>query len=168
MKKRYGNYPFAVVVLSLAVSWSIYALGAFVFSALHPLAAAAYLLYCAAMEIRLLRSGCVNCCYYGKTCAFGRGRIAALLFCKGAPEKFVARKITWRDMIPDLLVLLFPLAGGVAALIMRFSWSVAAAMAIMTVFSFAGNAFVRGNFACTSCMQAGLGCPAFELFGRMK
>jgi hypothetical protein len=45
-----------------------------------------YLLYALGLEVRLLRTGCVDCAYYGKACAFGKGRLCAIAFEQGDPQ----------------------------------------------------------------------------------
>jgi hypothetical protein len=98
----------------------------------------------------------------------GKGKLCAWLFRPGDPEKFSARTVTWRDVAPDMLVLLFPLAGGIALLIKSFSWPLAAMLAILVSLSLGGNAFVRGAFTCKHCKQRELGCPAQRFFGGGK
>ena len=164
MQTRYENYPAGIIFLSLSVSFLIYALGTFILARLGILFAFLYVLYCIGNEMNLLRSSCRHCYYFGKACAFGKGRLCALVFRKGTSDTFISRKITWRDMIPDLLVMLVPVAGGIAVLILRFSPVILLAIIALAVLSFAGNAFIRGNFACKYCKQAELGCPALDLF----
>lgn len=118
------------------------------------------------MEIRLLKSGCVNCYYYGKICGFGKGRLSALFFKKGDSSKFHEKEISWKDMIPDLLVSIFPLIAGIIILIYNFSWIILVLMVAILILSTAGNALVRGFLTCGKCKQRELGCPAEDLFNK--
>ncbi len=166
MQSNYENYPFRIIALSNALSLSIYALGLFVFFHLGIVFAVIYLMYCMWVEIHLLRGSCVDCWYYGKFCAFGKGALCAMVFPKGDVKKFIERKVTWRAIVPDIVLLIFPLLGGIIVLFQRFSWTIAGALAALVALSFAGNAFIRGSFACKYCKQRELGCPAAQLFNK--
>ena len=166
-KQSYENFPFWIPLLSCTLSLFIYALGTFIFSQLDMLFVVLYLMFCLWFELRTLRESCVNCYYYGKTCGLGRGRLCALLFKKGNPEKFGDKEISWKDVIPDFLILIFPLIGGIIVLIRDFTWLVLALMVILAVLSLGGNAVMRGSFACKYCKQKELtGCPAEQLFNK--
>ena len=129
---------------------------------------AAYLLYCALFELRVMKQSCVNCCYYGKVCGLGRGKISAHLFPREDPGIFARRNITWTTLIPDLLIMLLPLLGGAILLIRSFSWPTAAGMVLLAALSLGGNAFVRSRIACKYCKQREIGCPAEKLFGEAQ
>ncbi|MBI5679640.1 MAG: hypothetical protein HZC47_01905 [Methanobacterium sp.] len=162
----YENYPLWIVFLSNIVSLSIYIIGAYILSGLGLVYAISYLLYCIFLEIRLLKNGCVNCYYYGKICGFGKGRLSALFFKKGDSSKFSQKKLSWKDMIPDMLVFIFPLIGGIILLIYTFSWIILFLIAALLILSFTGNALVRGFLTCGNCKQRELGCPAEDLFNK--
>lgn len=154
----------SLVALSNLVSLSIYAIGSYVLWKLHPLAAVLYLVYCAYLEFRILRHSCSNCHYYGKVCCFGKGRVCSFFFQRGDPKRFVERKISWLDILPDFLVTIVPVVIGAALLIHDFSWIVLAAIVLLLILGFVGSAVIRGAFACKHCAQKDLGCPAVELF----
>jgi hypothetical protein len=166
MQSTFEQFPIRMVLLANAVSLAIYASGAYVFAQWSPVAAVLYVAYCAWVESGVLRRSCAHCYYYGKRCAFGKGKLCALLLPKGESRKFVERKVTWRDLVPDILVMLLPLLAGIALLVRHYSWAVLGALAVLLALSFAGNAFVRGSFACKYCKQKEFGCPASELFGK--
>jgi len=165
----YERYPARTVLLSNAVAVGIYALGAVILARLGVLLAVAYVLYCLWAETALLRKSCAHCYYYGKVCAFGKGWLCARLLRKADPQRFSEREVSWRDLIPDMFVLAFPLIGGVVGLVLRFSWLVLGLMVVLVALSTTGNAVVRGRFACVRCKvrckQRELGCPAAQLFG---
>jgi uncharacterized membrane protein YphA (DoxX/SURF4 family) len=163
--RRYESFPVTMVAASVLVTISIYALGALILGVLGPVVAAAYLLYCAFFELRVMGHSCVNCCYYGKVCALGRGKISAYIFPQGDPEIFARMNITWAMLIPDVLVMLLPLLGGVILLVRSFSWMVALGMVLLTALALGGNAFVRTRIACKYCKQREIGCPAEKFFG---
>jgi len=166
--RSYENFPLSMVVASLLVTVSIYALGVAILSGFGIIMAALYLLYCLGIEIHVMKMSCVDCYYYGKWCAFGRGKAAPLLFKQGDPKRFTSKCISWKELLPDMLVVLFPLVGGIALLIRGFSWSVALMLAALLALSFGGNYIVRSRIACAYCRQRELGCPAEQFFGKQR
>ncbi|RJP27719.1 MAG: hypothetical protein C4536_13465 [Actinobacteria bacterium] len=162
------SFPWWIVVLANLVSLAIYAFGAFIIYQVGWMWMTAYLLFILVLEIRLLKGSCVHCYYYGKTCAFGRGRLSSLLFSRGDPEGFSNRKATWRDLIPDILVSLIPVVTGLVILVRDFKWPVLAAMAGLLLLATVGNGAVRGSLACKYCKQRELGCPAERLFQKTE
>lgn len=164
--KSYEDFPFWIPLLSCALALSVYALGAYIFSFLGILFAVFYLIFCLWIELGILRKSCVSCYYYGKLCGLGRGKLCALFFKKGNPKEFAEREISWKDLLPDFLVLIFPLTGGIIILIRDFTWLILALMVILAILSMAGNALIRGSLACKYCKQRELGCPAEQLFSK--
>lgn len=166
--ETYDNYPCRTIVVSNAFSIAAYAIGAFVIHQLGTVWLLLYLLLIIALEIRLLRTGCVACHYYGRWCAFGKGKISALLFRKGDPRRFTDRKVTWKDLLPDLTVPLIPIIAGAVSLILDFRWPVLFAVMALTILATVGNGFVRGSLACRMCRQRELGCPAQRFFSKNR
>jgi len=164
--KVYENFPVWIPLLSCILSVAIYALGAFIFYQLSIIFTVLYLLFCLWIEFRILRKSCVNCYYYGKICGLGRSKLCPLFFKKGTQERFTETQISWKDLIPDFLVMIFPLVGGIIALIMNFTWLILALLVILVLLSFCGNAVLRGSLACKYCKQRELGCPAEQLFNK--
>lgn len=165
--KCFENYPFWFILVSNAMSISAYILGVYVMLSFGVAWALLYLAYCLFLEFRVLSTSCVSCYYYGKLCCFGKGKISALLF-KRSSRKFMDRKITWIEILPDFLVTLIPIFSGIFLLINDFNWAILAAILLLFLITTVGNAFVRGSLACKFCRQRGLGCPACELFGGKK
>jgi hypothetical protein len=165
-KHSYENFPFWIPILSWGLSLTIYALGIFIFYRLGILFAVLYLVYCLWLEWRVLCGSCRHCYYFGKTCGLGRGKICALFFKKGDPGKFIEKEISWKDLLPDFLVLILPLAGGIIVLIKDFNWLILSMMVILIVLSTSGNAMVRSSLACKYCKQREIGCPAERLFNK--
>jgi len=127
-----------------------------------------YVIFILVLEYRLVSGHCTDCYYFGKTCAFGKGRLSALFFHKGSPEKFVQLKIGWKDIVPDFLVFFIPVIAGVLLLVQGFSWTILVLVIALLVLGFAGNAFVRGQLTCRFCKQREIGCPAETLFDKGK
>jgi hypothetical protein len=168
-EQSYEKFTFWAPLLSYALSLSIYFLGAYIFSQIDFFYTVLYLMFCLWVEIRILKYSCVNCYYYGKTCGLGRGKICALFYKKGSPEEFAKKEISWKDLIPDFLIFIFPLVGGIIVLIRDFSWLVLVLMIMLAALSFFGTALIRGSLACKYCKQKELtGCPAEQLFNKQS
>jgi hypothetical protein len=166
--KSYENYPIWVVFLSNLVSLSIYALGFLVLMRLGWVVPVIYVALVLLLEFRLIRNHCVDCFYWGKTCGFGKGRFSALFFKRGNISNFCSLRMTWKDMIPDLLVTLIPVAVGIFLLISNFDVVILIAILLLIILTTAGNGFIRGHLTCRFCKQKELGCPAEELFNKGK
>ena len=160
----YESFPLGPVILCVIFSLFLYFLGAYILSGLWIGFALLYLLYCFGIELNVLYRSCRSCYYYGKRCGLGKGWMCDKLFKKGDPQHFLQKQITWMTMIPDFLVFIFPIAGGIILLILRFSWITLGLLIILAVLSFGGTATIRGKFACNYCKQRELGCPAQQLF----
>jgi hypothetical protein len=100
------------------------------------------------------------------TCGFGKGRLSALFFKRGDPIKFCNNEMSWKDMIPDLLVSLVPSIIGIVLMIIKFDFTLLFAVIILIVLTTIGNGFIRGNLTCRFCKQRELGCPAEKLFSK--
>jgi len=98
----------------------------------------------------------------------GKGKIAPLFIKKGDIKKFANRNISIVHMIPDFLVIILPLFGGVILLILDFSILVLSLMVFILVLFFGGTAVIRGTFACKYCKQKDIGCPAYAIFNKKK
>jgi len=164
--RTYENFPVWMPLLSNLVSMLIYAAGAVILAGYGAGLAILYVLYCVGVEFRVIKKSCINCYYYGKDCGMGKGRLCSLLFKKGDPAKFAQDTIGWSDLLPDFLVPIFPLVGGIGLLIRDFSLNLAALVAALVLLSTIGTAFVRGSFACRYCKQRELGCPAEKFFSK--
>ncbi len=164
----YENYPLWMVIISNFTQFLIYLIGAFIFSMLGIIWLVIYLIYIIFLEIRLLKKSCVNCYYYGKYCAFGKGKLARLFFKKGDTKKFIQCKITWKDIVPEFLVSIVPIIIGIILLIINFNWWILVLIILLIILISFGNGFVRGKLACKFCKQKNLGCPAEQLFNKGK
>jgi hypothetical protein len=166
--KTYENYPLRTVILSNLVSLTIYLLGFIIIFKAFWVFAIIYLGYIFALEIRLIKNHCTGCYYWGKTCGFAKGRISSLLFKKADISSFCDKKISWKEMIPDLLISLLPLITGITLLIIKFEPFILLALLLLIALTTAGNQFIRGSLTCKFCRQRELGCPAEKLFNQGK
>jgi hypothetical protein len=153
-------------MLSNLVSILIYSSGFFITLRLGWIAAILYLVFILAFEYKLISKHCVNCYYWGMTCGFGKGRLSALFFKRGDPAKFCNNEMSWKDMIPDLLISLVPFIIGIILMIIKFDFTLLFAAIILIVLTTMGNGFIRGNLTCRYCKQRELSCPAEKLFNK--
>jgi hypothetical protein len=164
--QRYENYPGWVVVLSNLNQILSYGLGFLVMYKIGLIFAFLYLAYILVLEIRLLKTHCVDCYYWGRNCGFGKGRISALFFKKGDVARFCSKGIKPTDMIPDLLASLIPVLTGIVLIIVKFDFLLLAAVLVLILLTTAGNGFIRGRLVCRYCKQRDLGCPAERMFNK--
>jgi hypothetical protein len=165
-EKRYENFPGWIVLLSNLLNLLTYGLGFYIMLGLGWIFATLYLIYVLILEYRILRYHCVDCYYRGKICGFGRGLWSALFFKKGEPARFCGRQMTWKNMIPDLLVTLIPTVVGIILLILKFDMWILIAILVILLLTTVGNSLIRGRLTCKYCKQRDLGCPAEKLFNK--
>ncbi|MBM4241464.1 MAG: hypothetical protein FJ150_07390 [Euryarchaeota archaeon] len=168
MKKTfcYENYPLWIVGISNLLSLSIYVIGAYVLSGFGIIIVLLYLLYCLFMEIWILKGSCVNCYYYGKVCGLGKGKLCSFFFKQGNLEKFTEKEVSFWYILPDFMIFIFPLIGGIILLIRDFNWIIVGLLVILLFLALGGTAIIRGQFLCKYCKQRDLGCPAEKLFNK--
>ena len=166
--KTFEEFPLRLVAPSVIFTLLSYGLGAFILAGLGNTIVFFYLLYCLWVESRILARSCVNCYYYRKLCGLGRGKVCGLFHRKGDPQKFLRDEISMKDMIPDFLVSLIPITGGIILLSRVFTINMLGLLVLYGLLSFGGTAFLRGQIACKYCMQKKLGCPAERLFNKEK
>ncbi|HDP70549.1 MAG TPA: hypothetical protein ENN38_07080 [Actinobacteria bacterium] len=170
MKKLdgYESFPVWIVLLANSLMILIYGLGFYLLSKISIWIGILYLLYCLWVEFMILKRSCIDCYYYDKLCGLGKGKVALLFFKKGDPKKFAEKELVWYTLIPDFMVNIFPIAGGIIILVKDFSWPLLAILAIFIIISFGGTAVIRGQFACKYCKQKEVGCPAAEMFEKKE
>ena len=164
MSDIYEKYPCWIPAISISFSLIIYLIGSYIISYIGLIFVIIYLAYCFTLELNVMINHCSCCYYHGKNCGIGKGKISGLITKKKDPKKFIDKKITWVQMIPDFLVFIIPTIVGVYLLIQNFSLIILVLIIILFILSSAGNAFIRGKLVCNSCKQKQLGCPAIELF----
>ncbi len=162
------NYPAITVIVSNLVSFLIYGIGAYILYMFGIIWVIGYLVFILLLEYRVLGRHCVDCYYYGKTCAFGKGYVSSVFFSKGLPGRFNQKKMTWKDIVPDFLVFMIPILAGIVLLVQEFTWIVFSCIIALLLLGFPGNALVRGYLACRCCKQRKIGCPAAQLFNTTK
>jgi hypothetical protein len=163
---RFDNYPLLIVFASNTVSLLIYAAGLLITFSLHWVVFVLYLIYILSLELRLLKFHCTNCYYWGKMCGFGRGKVSSWIFKNGDNSKFCLNEMSWKDMIPDLLVPLVPVVIGIVLMIIDFDILILISVAVILLLATIGNSIIRSSMTCKLCRQQELGCPADKLFNK--
>jgi hypothetical protein len=166
--KSYENFPIWIPLVAIFVSIISYILGAIILLGFGIIIAVFYLVYCLGVEMLVIFRSCKYCYYYNRLCGLGKGKIAPLFTKKGDPKKFTEREVTFSDLIPDFLVTIFPIVGGVILSVIDFSFTRLGLIIIFMILSFGGTAIIRGNLACKYCKQREIGCPAQQFFSKKK
>ncbi len=165
-EKSFENFPSWIVMVSVLFSLAVYTFGFLIIFRLGLLFALLYLLYVLFLEYRLIKNHCTKCYYWGKACGFGKGRLSSWFFKKGEISEFYTCDMTWKDMIPDMLVSFIPVIVGIVLLIMKFEITLLVYILLLVILTTSGNGFIRGNLTCRYCKQRKLGCPADKLFNK--
>lgn len=166
--KTLEKFPAWIVLISNLSSILIYLSGSVIVFHIGWIAAVVFLAFIIALEYRLISRHCVNCYYWGKVCGFGKGRLSALFFKKGDPARFCEKEMTWKDLIPDLLVSLIPFIAGIVLIIISFDIVLLVSLIVLVLLTTAGNNYIRGNLTCRYCRQREIDCPAERLFNKEK
>jgi hypothetical protein len=166
--KTYEKYPSLTILLAVLNTLLIYGSGLFIIGHTGYFFSILYLAFVLFLEYRLMAHHCTDCYYWGKSCGFGRGKISSLFFRKGNPSEFCNGKLTWKDLVPDLLVTFIPVVTGIILLIVKFNIIILVPVIIILVLATAGNSYIRGSLTCRFCKQREIGCPAEKLFNKNK
>jgi hypothetical protein len=164
--KAYESYPLSSVLVYNMVLLINYLAGIYIMARVHYFSGIGFALYVILMEYKTYREGCVNCWYYGKRCFSGRGLLVKRFLKKGDPKKFCEKKVTAKDLVPLVLVLVFPTIGAAWLLWMNFEWLILGLVAIPWIIWFIGNPLIYGKLACLHCRQGRKCCPANDFFGK--
>jgi len=166
--KSYENFPPWIPLIAIFVSIVSYILGAIILMGFGIIVAILYLVYCFGIEMLVIFRSCKHCYYYNRVCGLGKGKIVSLVTKKGSSKKFTEREVTFFDLIPDFLVGIFPIVGGIILSVLDFSLIRIGMIILLVILSFGGTAFIRGSFACKYCKQREIGCPAEQFFSKKK
>ena len=165
--KIYENYPIWIIILTNILMLAVYVAGAYIMFSLGLITGLLYTVFIILLEFYNLKEGCINCCYYGRLCAFGKGLIASKFFKKGNPEKFYERELGLKDFIPQILVVLIPLIVGIVLIFSRgFNIPILIAVIYPIISWFIINPILYGKLACIHCKQGSIGCPALKFFSK--
>lgn len=163
---KFEKYPLWIIAIANTVSISVYLFGTYIMCQLGIFYGVLYMAFVMFLEMRLISQHCINCYYFGKRCGFARGNLSAIFFKKGDQALFCKKEMTWKDMIPDLLIPLIPFVTGIILIIVEFRFIIFFAVVAILALTTIGNSFVRGNLTCKYCRQKEKGCPADALFNK--
>ncbi|MFH1450889.1 MAG: hypothetical protein ABIF92_02820 [archaeon] len=167
--KTFDNYPIWVVMIIIILQLSLYVTGSFIMFKLHYITGILYIIFVLFMESTIYREGCRDCFYYGKRCAFGRGLLAPLFVKKGDGKAFREKEVTFKDLIPQVLLSLIPVLVGIALLISRgFDALILIALLYPVILWFGLNEIIYGKLSCPHCKQGKICCPAMEFFMKKR
>ncbi|MFC1656455.1 hypothetical protein ACFL14_00600 [Patescibacteria group bacterium] len=163
-QKLYESYPVGTVLTANLLSLATYTIGAYILFQTGWIWMTLYIICIFVLEFSLYKKSCAYCFYYGKLCAFGKGKIAPFFVKRSDPNKFCERKITWIDLLPQILVSLIPIGVGVYLLIQEFSLLILILILIPILIWLFGNPIIYGKLACPHCKQGQICCPASKFF----
>jgi hypothetical protein len=150
--EHYENYPCSLVAFNLLFGLAGLAIGLMVLAQLGIWAWVGYLALYLLEMAAVLAFACTRCCYYGRACGTGYGKLSALLFKRRAEEEF--HKATSHKMAGILMLVTFPLPilGGIASLIVGFS--AYRLLLFLVLISLTAVGFVtRPRLVCGHCKQ---------------
>ena len=164
--KAFESYPIYTTIAFWSVGLLNIAIGFYLLSLINSILSFLYIAYVTAVELQVYREGCVSCWYYGKSCASRRGRIAPKIFKRQDKKRFCEKKVTWKNLLPTILVSAIPVAAGVYVMALGFTYVILGLTIIPLLIWFVGNPLVYGNLVCPHCRQGRICCPASEFFGK--
>ena len=164
--EAFEKYPISTVFTFNLVSLLLYLVGLYLLSRINTIFAALFVLYLIAVEFSVYKEGCANCYYYGKRCRCGRGKIVALFLKKGDPKKFCEKQVTWKNLLPQVLISIIPILAGAYLLTQVFTLQILALTVLPLIIWFLGNPLLYGKLGCPHCKQGRICCPANEFFGK--
>lgn len=169
MKKEpraFKKYPLSTVLITNSVIVIIWIISVYLVWQLGRFLGILFIIYIIGLEFFIYKHGCSCCYYYGKRCAFGRGKIAPFLVRRDNPQKFCQRKVTCLNLLPVILGSLIPVIAGLILLIRSFSWPILILTLIPVANWFFINPLIYGKLICLHCQQGRICCPANDFFGK--
>jgi len=123
-----------------------------------PILAGIYLAFAVVMVFIVLRKlVCTNCCYYGKWCSIGWGKLSALFFKKGDIEKFATSAGVKLAPLTYGLLTLIPLVLIIISIYREFTQVKAAVLVLLILISIYSGTAGRKK-ACERCRMRTV-CP---------
>lgn len=166
--EAFEKYPLSTVLITNIANLIICIIGVYLVWQLGVFWGVLFIVYLLGNEFFIYKHGCLCCYYYGKQCAFGRGKIAPFLVKKDDPQKFCQRKVTWLNLLPVVLSSLIPVIVGVILLFKDFRLFILILTLIPILNWFLINPLIFGKLVCLHCKQGRLCCPANDFFGKKK
>jgi len=153
----YDSFPRTTVLYNLLTLGGAMAVGVIVLAQLGAWFALGYLALLALTGYGMLALICARCYYYDKRCATGIGKAVALLFKKGQEGEFGQTTSQKAVMLLLVIVLLLPLVGGIASLVVGYSTLRLALLVALVALLVAGLA-PHPRLVCSHCRLAERNC----------
>ena len=161
--EKIEGFPKNIVITCILFSLIIYLLGAYILTRFGYIAAIIYLLYGLIIEIYVISRSYGSCYYFGKIYAFSTGWPKSQLTKKNDLKQHVKTSITCWGIIPEILIVIFPLISGIHRLIINFSWFCLGLLILFFILYFIGVRIIRKYIICRYCKQRGINCPLERL-----
>lgn len=157
--KCYREFPLSTVIYNAVTLGGAAVAGVVIVTQFGLGAAIGYAALLALAGAGVLATVCARCGYYGRRCALGLGQIVPPIFKKGSEEEFFRTASQFVALGALVILLLLPIAGGVALLARGFSAWRLALLAVQVGLLLAGLA-PHPKLVCDHCCQGESGnCP---------
>jgi len=166
--RAFEEYPFSTVLITNSVALLVWVISVYLVWQLGRLWGMLFAVYLIFHEFSIYKGGCSSCYYYGKRCAFNRGKIAPLLVKKQDARKFCEKLVDFKSLLPVLLGSFIPVAVGIYLLVQNFDYLILACVLILIANWFVVNPLMFGKLVCLHCKQGRLCCPANDFFNKKK
>jgi hypothetical protein len=153
----YDSFPKSTVIYNLLILGGAMVVGVIVLAQLGAWFAVGYLALLALTGYGMLALICARCYYYDRRCATGIGKVVARFFKKGQEEEFGQTASQKAVTLLLAIVLLLPLVGGIASLVVGYSTLRLALLAAWLILLVAGLA-PHPRLVCSHCKLAEKGC----------
>ncbi len=158
---RYAQFPLWIVSIFLLLTVLSIALGAWIFFSIKFWLGIAFIVLNFVMLFVCMRYRCKYCCYYGKRCYMGIGKLA-VIFKQGDAKEFSKTKNLVPALVFMMITIFSPIIAGIILLIVNFSWQMLGLLIVYLLITIVPNFFLKKNLCCDRCRQGQLGCPAYE------
>ena len=168
MMECYNEFPLSTVVYNLVTLGGALVTGVVIVAQFGLWVTVGYLMLLALTGVGLLALVCACCGYYGRRCALGLGKVVALAFKKGRENEFLHTAPQFVTLLLLVLLLLLPIAGGVALLVREFSAWRLSSLAVLVGLLLSGLV-PHPRLVCGHCCQGERGvCPVGRQLWRTR
>ena len=153
----YESFPKTTVIYNLLTLGGAMVIGVIVLAQVGIWVGVGYLALLALTGYSMLALICARCYYYDRRCATGVGKVVALFFKKGQEEEFGQTASQKAVMLFLVIVLLLPLVGGIASLVVGYSTLRLVLLVVLVALLVVGLA-PHPRLVCSHCKLAEKGC----------
>jgi len=155
----YDEFPLSTVIYNAVTLGGAAVVGVVIVAQFGLGAAIGYAALLALALVGVLATVCTRCGYYGRRCALSLGQVVSLIFKKGSEEEFFRTASQFVTLGALVILLLLPIAGGMALLARDFSaWRLALLAAVVGLLL--AGLVPHPKLVCGHCCQGESGaCP---------